>query len=171
MGAITAITNWAIAHTVAHFATEPVEEVSVLGSYIATRTMHPWLVACEEGRVVGFAHSSPWKGRCAYDWTAEATVYVDEAFHRRGIGRALYERLFAVLRAQGYRSVLGGITLPNAASVRLHEAMGMERVALLADVGYKFGAWHTVGYWAVELNQAATPPAPVRPVAEVVDSM
>jgi L-amino acid N-acyltransferase YncA len=118
--------------------------------------------------ILGFAKSSPWKGRCAYHWTAETSVYLRPECHGRGLGRALYDRLIDVMRAQGWRTLLGGITQPNDASVRLHEACGFRKVALLERVGWKFDRWWDVGYWELHLRDTAAPPAPIRPVREVV---
>lgn len=107
----------------------------------------PWLVATREGRVVGYAYAAPWRARSAYRHSVEITVYVDQAMPGQGIGSALYTELFARLRARGVHAVIGGITLPNDASVALHERFGMRKVAHFAEVGFKFGAWRDVGYW------------------------
>ncbi len=165
--AINALSNWAIRETVAHFSVDPEPDEAMLEDWRRSRAMYPWLVA-ENGSFLGYARSSPWKGRCAYDWSVEVTVYVHPDHHRKGLGRLLYERLFAILRAQGYRTLLGGITLPNPASVALHEAMGMRQVAEMPSVGFKFGAWHSVGYWGVELWRGDDAPGEIVPVASAV---
>ena len=153
-------------------------------SFIATSDSHPWLVAVGDERehkssldhhadrraIIGFAKSSPWKGRCAYNWSAEVTVYVDPERQGSGIGRALYTRLINILREQGYRTLLGGITQPNEASVRLHESLGFKRVALFRRVGYKFERWWDVGYWELELDLSDAGPAQIRSVVDVVSS-
>lgn len=146
--AILAISNRAAATTAANFAVEPETLASWQESWRATRGRHPCLVATDAaGAVVGFAKSSPWKGRCAYEWAAEVTVYVEPEHHRRGAGRALYAALLPMLEERGFRTLLAGITLPNDASVRLHEAFGFRQVATFERIGWKFGRWHTVGYW------------------------
>jgi phosphinothricin acetyltransferase len=92
------------------------------------------------------------------------TVYLDPAYHRRGIGRALYERLFELLREQGLHIACAGVTLPNAASVGLHEALGFEPVGIYRRVGYKHGAWRDVGWWQLDLKPPTDrPPAEPRP--------
>jgi len=113
----------------------------------------PWLVAEESGQVVGFAYASKWKGRCAYRHSAETTVCVTPTAVDRSIGTALYEALFGVLR-QSVHAIIGGIALPNPASIALHERFGMRKVAHFEQVGFKFGKWIDVGYW--ELVTAPT---------------
>jgi phosphinothricin acetyltransferase len=115
----------------------------------------PWCVAESDGRVLGYAYASKWKGRCAYRFSVETTVYVDASSKGKGIGSMLYEALLAQLRAQKYHLAIGGIALPNAASIKLHEKFGFEKVAHFKEVGFKFGHWVDVGYWQVVLpNQA-----------------
>jgi L-amino acid N-acyltransferase YncA len=165
LAGILAISNWAAERTVANFAVEPETLESWQQQWRATHDMFPWLVACAgDGSVIGFAKAAPWKGRCAYNWSAETTVYVHPDHHGRGLGTALYGRLIRILAAQGYRSLLGGITVPNPASVRLHESLGFRRVALLEQVGWKFGRWHDVGYWQLQLQEGAGQPSAIRPV-------
>ncbi|MFL5817815.1 MAG: GNAT family N-acetyltransferase [Conexibacter sp.] len=128
---------------------------------------HPWLVAEVDGRVVGFAYGSPHRDRAAYRWAAEVSVYIDPAHHGRGLGRALYEALFARLRAQRTQIACAGITLPNDASVGLHEALGFELVGVYRGIGWKAGAWRDVGWWQLRLlpplDDGAPPPEPLAP--------
>ena len=165
--AVVALSNWAALHTTANFATEPEPEAQWVATWETTRAVHPWLVAVEGERVVGFAKSGPHRARGAYAWTAEVSVYVDAAVHGRGVGAALYGRLIPTLREQGYRLLLAGITMPNPASVRLHEKAGFVRCGTYHRVGWKNGAWHDVGYWELQLADGVEPPRPVRPVADV----
>jgi len=171
---ILEISNWAALHTAANFALEPETPDAWRDDYDGTHEMFPWLVAtgdtgdtADSGAVLGFAKASPWKGRCAYEWTAETTVYVHPDHHGRGFGTTLYTRLVETLRAQGYRTLLGGITQPNPASVTLHESLGFRRVALLEQVGWKFDRWHDVGYWQLDLAGDTGAPAPITPVGDV----
>jgi L-amino acid N-acyltransferase YncA len=126
---------------------------------------HPWLVAEVDGRVAGFAYGSPHRERAAYRWAADVSVYVDPAHHGRGIGRALYEQLLARLRAQRIHVACAGITLPNAASVGLHEALGFGLVGIYRGIGWKAGAWRDVGWWQLRLlpplDGDAPPPEPL----------
>jgi phosphinothricin acetyltransferase len=167
--AVLGISNWAAEHTPANFAVEPETLETWRESHEATHETHPWLVADDDGVVVGFAKASPWKGRCAYAYAVEVTVYVHPDHHRRGLGTALYARLFPVLRRQGYRVALGGITLPNPASVRLHEAFGLRCTAVFKRIGWKFGRWHDVGYWEGLLQESDEPPTAIRPVTDAME--
>jgi len=126
---------------------------------------HRFLVAEEDGEVVGYAYACRWRERPAYDWSVEVSVYVDRVRHGQGIGRALYAELFDRLRAQGFRTAVAGVTLPNPASVALHESMGFESIGAFRRIGWKQGAWHDVGYWRLDLLPDAEdpPPAPSPP--------
>ena len=121
----------------------------------------PWLAADDAGRLVGFAYASQHRSRAAYRWSVDVSVYVDPSAHGRGTGRALYERLLPEVRSLGYVCAFAGITLPNAASMRLHEAVGFAPVGVYRSVGFKAGAWRDVGWWQLRLRE---PPAdPVDP--------
>ena len=107
----------------------------------------PFLVAQAAGVPVGFAYASKWKGRCAYRYSAETTVYVGSSHWRRGLGKALYTKLLDLLQRSGCHAAIGGIALPNESSVRLHEVLGFTQVAHFREVGFKFDKWIDVGYW------------------------
>ncbi len=111
----------------------------------------PWVVAEHSGRVVGCACAGKWKGRFAYRHSVETSVYLDPQFTGRGIGTQLYRELLAMLRQRSIHVAIGGIALPNAASVALHERLGFDKVAHFREVGYKFGQWLDVGYWQTSL--------------------
>ncbi len=123
----------------------------------------PWLVLERDGGVCGYAYATTWRPRAAYQWTAETTVYVRDDARRRGVGRALYRSLLACLALQGHRMAIGGITLPNAASVGLHEALGFRPSGVHRACGWKLGAWHDVGFWEIALGpDARGEPSPPR---------
>ena len=126
----------------------------------ATLAYAPWLVCARGEDVLGFAYASRHRERAAYRWSVDASVYVDERARRRGVARGLYTSLFALLRGQGFYAVHAGITLPNAASVGVHESLGFERVGVYRAVGYKLGAWHDVGWWQLVLRERVGTPAP-----------
>jgi len=122
---------------------------------------HQFLVAEADGAVVGYAYACRWQERPAYGWAVEVSVYVDAGRQGEGIGRALYAELFDRLRAQGFRIAVAGITLPNPASIALHESMGFVPIGALREIGWKRGAWHDVGYWQLLLHpDAEDPPDP-----------
>jgi L-amino acid N-acyltransferase YncA len=116
--------------------------------YTAT---HPWLVAEQGGETVGFAYACRHQERAAYRWAADSSVYVAANRRGEGIGRRLYERLFGRLRAQNFQIACAGITLPNDASVALHESLGFSRIGISPRIGWKQGRWHDVGWWQLEL--------------------
>ena len=111
----------------------------------------PWLVAVEGDAIIGYAYASKWKGRCAYRYAVESTVYLDAARQGQGIGKALYVALIDELRTRSLHTVIGGIALPNPASVALHERLGFEQVAQFKQVGFKQDRWVDVGYWQILL--------------------
>jgi phosphinothricin acetyltransferase len=111
----------------------------------------PWLVAEADGIFAGYAYASKWKGRCAYRFSVETTVYLAEQAQGRGIGTKLYRVLLAELRRRKFHVAVGGIALPNRASVRLHEKLGFRKTAHFKEIGYKFKKWIDVGYWQLTL--------------------
>jgi L-amino acid N-acyltransferase YncA len=126
---------------------------------------YPFIVAECNGVLSGYAYAGRLYERPAYRWVAEATVYVAQDRHRRGIGRALYRSLIASLREQGFQAVVGKITLPNPASVTLHEAFGFVRSGVFTKVGFKHGKWHDVGLYQLDLGSRPTSPEETRPFA------
>jgi phosphinothricin acetyltransferase len=126
---------------------------------------HPWLLAEEDGRVLGYAASSPFRTRPAYRWTVETGVYLAGDAHGRGIGKALLSALLALLERQGYVAAIGAIALPNDASVALHEKLGFFHIGTYRGVGFKFGEWLDVGLWEKELAPRSALPAEPRPYA------
>lgn len=112
----------------------------------------PWLVAENNGHIIGYCYASKWKGRCAYRYSVEVTVYLDFSITSQGWGTMLYEQLLTQLKSLQVHAVIGGIALPNEASVALHEKFGMKKVAHFKEVGRKFENWVDVGYWQCILN-------------------
>ena len=143
------------------FEIEPPDEREMEHRLRETLRIYPWLVCVEGGRVAGYAYGSRHRARAAYHWSVEVSAYVHPEFQRRGIGRGLYVSLFEILKAQGFFNAYAGITLPNAASVGLHEAVGFQPVGVYRNIGYKLGAWHDVGWWQLALQPAREPSAPL----------
>lgn len=134
------------------------------------REFAPWLVVTDtRDRALGYAYASPHNERAAYRWSVNVAVYVADGHHRQGFGRMLYEALFGLLRLQGFYVAHAGVTLPNEASVRLHEALGFRPVGVYPAVGWKRGAWHDVGWWRLELGQRPAIPADPSPPAALRD--
>jgi phosphinothricin acetyltransferase len=146
--AIARIYNYYVEETIVTFEEQPVSAED-MGERV--REVHavslPWLVAERGGIVVGYAYASKWKGRCAYRFSVEVTVYLERELTGRGIGSLLYRYLLPDLESRGLHVALGGIALPNDASVALQERFGFEKVAHLREVGFKFNRWIDVGYW------------------------
>ncbi len=129
-----------------------------------TSKTHPWLVADDAGEVVGFAYGCPHRERPAYRWAADVSVYVAPEHQQRGIGRALYGSLLPLLVRQGLHVACAGITLPNDASVALHESFGFRLVGVYRRIGFKLGTWWDVGWWELELREPGPPTEPSAPV-------
>lgn len=127
----------------------------------------PWLVADDEGRVVGYAYAGPHHQRAGYRWSVNISVYVAGSHHGRGLGRALYDELISILRRQGFVNVYAGITLPNPASVALHEGIGMRRVGVYEGVGFKDGAWRDVAWYHLRLSDPNGQPPEPTPVPDL----
>ncbi|HSQ99335.1 MAG TPA: GNAT family N-acetyltransferase [Sphingomicrobium sp.] len=125
--------------------------------------LHPWLVAEEDGRVLGYASTSPMRGRRAYRWSVETGIYLDEAAQGRGIGRQLLAAHLDLLERQGFVTAIAGIALPNPASVALHEKLGFRLSGVERGVGFKLGEWVDVGRWQRDL--AARTGTPGEPLA------
>ncbi|HEX5470542.1 MAG TPA: arsinothricin resistance N-acetyltransferase ArsN1 family B [Lacipirellulaceae bacterium] len=130
---------------------------------------HPWLVCEVGGQIVGYVYASQFRERAAYRWAVEVAIYVATDYHGHGVGRALYHTLFSILRYQGYFKAFAGISLPNDASVGLHERMGFRPAAVFRGVGYKCERWIDVGWWQLELQEARSSPPDPRPFNEVRD--
>jgi L-amino acid N-acyltransferase YncA len=144
--------------TAVSFEVEP-PSVAEVGRRIArTLARLPWLVDERGGEVAGYAYAAEHRARAAYRWSVDVSVYVHPAARRAGVGRGLYAALLALLRAQGFANAHAGITLPNPASVALHEALGFAPVGVYRAVGFKSGAWHDVGWWQRRLSELAVPP-------------
>lgn len=163
--AIAGIYRPIVADTVISFEFDPPDAAEMERRRSAIAGFAPWLVFDERG-VLGYAYASKHRERAAYQWCVDVSVYVAEDPRRRGVGRALYASLLALLRLQGFYAAHAGITLPNAGSVALHEAVGFRRVALYPAVGFKMGAWYDVGWWQLELKPRAGTPLPPRSLAE-----
>lgn len=126
----------------------------------ATLAWTPWMVAEDnDGLVVGYAYASRHRDRPGYRWSVDISVYIDGAWHRRGVAKALYAELLDILRRQGMINVYAGIALPNPGSVGLHEAIGMRLIGVYDKVGFKFGQWPDVAWYGMRLAEPTDDPA------------
>lgn len=150
--AIAQIYNYYITDTIVTFEEVPVgrDEMASRIADIAAAGL-PWIVAEADGVVVGYAYASPWKQRIGYRFSVESTVYLAHDATGCGTGTQLYRELIALLTGRGLHLVIGGIGLPNPASIALHERLGFEKVAHFREVGTKFGKWVDVGYWQLRV--------------------
>lgn len=135
---------------------------------VETTAVRPWLVAEDDGQALGYAYASPHRIRPAYAWSVEVSIYTAPEAHRRGLGRALYTSLFAVLRLQGYQNAYAGVTVPNPPSSAFHEAMGFEFLGTYQRVGYKLDRWLDVRWYAISLGDHPLDPSPPRPLPAVI---
>ena len=156
--AIAAITNHYIANTTVHFAYAPATPEELRAQRTAR---HPFLVYEEDRQVIAYAKAGVWRTRDAYAWTPELGVYVSHAARGRGVGRAVYGALLVECERAGFRSVVAGITLPNAASVKLHEVLGFSHVGTFRDAGWKHGTWNDVAWYQKRFATDAAGPRAV----------
>ena len=133
----------------------------------AGRDRYPWLVFERDRHVLGYAYASAHRTRAAYQWSVEVSVYVHSRARRSGVGRALYTALFDFLRRQGYVNAYAGITLPNAASMKLHESFGFVLVGVFQRIGFKFDRWHDVAWLHLRLRDDPQPLSNPRTVTAV----
>lgn len=129
---------------------------------LAVLPQHPWLVCESSGAVLGYVYATTHMERAAYRWSVDVSAYIRHDAHRRGIARALYTALFEILVIQGYRNAYAGATLPNPASVQLHQSMRFKQVGVYHQIGYKFGKWHDVVWLERPLAEhVIEPPEPI----------
>ncbi|GGB58838.1 arsinothricin resistance N-acetyltransferase ArsN1 family B [Blastomonas aquatica] len=145
--ALAAIYSPYVTDTWVSFETQPPDAAEMAARIVSYGQSHGWMVAELDGIVAGYAYASPHRVRLAYATSADVAIYVAPAAQGQGLGRALYTALFDRLRSRSIHAVFAGIALPNAASIALHEAMGMVPVGIYREVGWKLGGWRDVGWW------------------------
>jgi L-amino acid N-acyltransferase YncA len=150
--AIAGTYNYYIQNTVITFEEEAVPATAMAARIAEAQGQSlPWLVAEVNGAIAGYAYARPWRPRSAYRYSAETTIYLDRGYEGRRIGTTLYSALLPLLRERGIHVAIGGVALPNDASVALHEKLGFERVATFRQVGFKHDRWVDVAYWQLLL--------------------
>lgn len=140
-----------------------VPEVAVFANrFVQYQTQTPCLVLERDGALLGYAYANMHRSRTAYQWSVESSIYLSAEARGQGLGKGLYRALFNCLRYQGFYNVFAGISLPNPASVAVHEAMGFQPIGVYRDIGFKNGRWHDVGWWQLVLQEkTAEPQAPI----------
>ncbi len=134
-----------------------------------TLALYPYLVCEDEGRIVGYSYAHRYRERAAYAWCTELSVYVDQTYHGKGVGRAMYVALEKMLLLQGVRSTYAIVTQPNEKSNAFHTAMGFIPVGRQTKVGYKAGAWHDICIFEKLIADFDTSPAPLIPITEMME--
>lgn len=151
--AIADIYNYYILNTTISFEEDTLTASDIIARIRKTKSSgFSWFVVEQEGEVLGYAYTSKWKERAAYQHTVEVSVYLKHGTSSRGLGKQLYDVLFATFEGSAVHMVMGVIALPNEASIALHEKFGMKKVAHFTEVGKKFGQWIDVGYWQVKVD-------------------
>ena len=140
---------------------------------------YPYLVIERDGRIEGYAYAHPFVGRAAYDWCAETSIYVDMKSRHSGVGRALYEAIERVSRAQHIQSLCACIGVPDGAdddyltrnSIDFHAHMGYRMVGEFQRCGYKFGRWYNMAWMEKHIGDHPQHPEPVIAFPQLRDSL
>jgi phosphinothricin acetyltransferase len=152
--AIARIYNYYIEETIITFEEETIDAAEIVRRMGHPPDDFPWFVYEEEGAIIGYAYAAPWRTRISYRYSAESSVYLAPERIGSGVGTSLYEQLIATATERGLHALIGGITIPNPASIKFHERLGFEKVAHFREVGWKFNQWIDVGYWQLTLPDA-----------------
>ncbi len=150
--AIARIYNWYIGNTTVTFEVEPVSDAVMAQRITQAEPNNPWIVLELDSEIIGYAYVTPWKARAAYRQAKETSVYIQPEFAGRGAGLELMRTLIDKIRSEPIHILIAGITLPNDASVALHEKLGFYHVGKFSEVGYKFKQRIDVGYWQLILE-------------------
>ncbi|OIQ31520.1 MAG: phosphinothricin acetyltransferase [Crocinitomix sp. MedPE-SWsnd] len=148
---IVKIYNYYIKTSTVTFETELLSAKDFADRIATILEKYPYLVYEEDGQIIGYAYAGIFRTRIAYANSSESSVYVHKDHYRKGIAKKLYAQLLIEMKAVDLRTAIGGITLPNDASVKLHESFGFTKVAHFKEVGHKFDQWLDVGFWQLML--------------------
>lgn len=144
---ISTIYNYYIENTTITFEEEPISDDEMGKRINEIVPSYPWLVYEYNETVLGYAYATRWRARAAYRHSVELSIYISKDNLGKGIGKKLYETILAELRKTDVHAVIGGMSLPNEPSEKLHESLGFKKMAEFKEVGYKFQKWIDVGYW------------------------
>jgi len=146
------IYNYYVKNTIVTFDIEPLTIEIFKKKVELISNIFPFIVFEENNEILGYAYGSKWRPKPAYNHTVESTVYVKHNTQGKQIGTKLYTELLQELKQQKFHTVIGGLTLPNEASVKLHKKFGFKEVAHFKQVGYKFNTWLDVGFWQLTFD-------------------
>lgn len=118
---------------------------------------YPYLVCECNGKVIGYAYASSYHSRTAFNWDCELSIYIDQSFCGKGLGKRLYSVLIDFITNQGYYNAYGVVNYPNQSSERMHEYFGFKNVGIHSNVGYKFNKWHSLVYYLKPLRKFDNP--------------
>ncbi|WP_445955144.1 GNAT family N-acetyltransferase [Yeosuana sp.] len=141
------IYNYYVVNTVITFDIEAVSLKSFTEKIKIISLDYPFIVYEEHNEILGYAYGSRFRPKPAYNHTVESTIYIKQGQHGKQIGTELYKELLQLLKQDNFHMVLGVLTLPNEASVKLHEKFGFKQVAYLKEAGFKFENWQDVGFY------------------------
>ncbi|MCE7996818.1 MAG: N-acetyltransferase [Roseivirga sp.] len=127
----------------------------------------PWLVARSGDTILGYAYATAHRSRGAYRWNQETTVYVHPDHRKKGIARALYEKLLHLLTELGYTKALAVITLPNDPSIGFHQSLGFKNIGEMNNIGFKFNRWHNTSWWDKDLQDEGFIPGKLKPLSYI----
>jgi L-amino acid N-acyltransferase YncA len=165
--AVASIYRPAVEESLASFEEVAPDAAEMARRMRETLARTPWLVAVAKGEVVGYAYAARHKERAGYRWSVDVSAYVRADWQHRRVGRTLYDALLPFLRRQGFVNAYAGITLPNPASVALHESIGMRPIGVYGHVGFKFGAWHDVAWFGMALADPVGDPQEPIPLPQL----
>ena len=154
---IAEIYNYYILHTIVTFEEEVLSGEEMEARLKEHNTELPWLVYEEEGQVMGYAYAVNWRARAAYRNSVEISIYLDHRHRGKGVGSVLYKDLIERLIEMEFHVIIGGVSLPNPASEKLHEKLGFKKVAHFKEVGYKLNQWVDVGFWEILVEGSKKP--------------
>jgi phosphinothricin acetyltransferase len=153
-----------VSETPITFEVEPPTADEIGNRIRSTSAEYPYIVCVSNDKIIGYAYAHRQKERAAYGWNAELSVYIDGAYQRGGIGKALYGALIDILRLQNVQNVYGGVTVPNMNSEKLHEHLGFVRLGTYHQTGYKLGRWHDVALFEKAIGEHGADPKPFVPL-------
>jgi L-amino acid N-acyltransferase YncA len=148
---IAEIYNYYVQNTIITFEQEPVSVERMANRITDISSKYPFVVLEDHTSVIGYAYVTEWKTRSAYRFSGEITIYLAKDQTGQGLGSILFPALLNEIKKTNLHSIVGGIALPNPASIALHEKYGFKKIGCFEEIGFKFGQWIDVGYWELNL--------------------